>query len=65
MTQQSIAPPVLTSELAGGEWSASHPGRFTAGEMFPGTLRVGGWVAPRAGLDAMEKRKKYLAHAGT
>jgi hypothetical protein len=24
-----IAPPFLTSALDGGEWSASHPGRFT------------------------------------
>jgi hypothetical protein len=42
----------LTSALAGSEWSASHPGRFS-----PGTLRIGGWVGPRAGLHDMEKRK--------
>jgi hypothetical protein len=42
----------LTSALAGGEWSASLPGRFT-----PGTHWVGGWVVPTAGLDGMEKRK--------
>jgi hypothetical protein len=28
----------LTSALAGGEWSASRPGRFTPGERAPGTL---------------------------
>jgi hypothetical protein len=28
----------LTSALAGVEWSASRPGRFTAGERAPGTL---------------------------
>jgi hypothetical protein len=42
----------LTSALAGGEWSASCPGRFT-----PGTHWIGGWVGPRAGLDDVEKRK--------
>jgi hypothetical protein len=26
----------LTSALAGGEWSASRPGRFTPGERVPG-----------------------------
>jgi hypothetical protein len=47
----------LTSALAGGEWSASRPGRFTPGERAPGTHWIGGWVAPRAGLDDMEKWK--------
>jgi Rad3-related DNA helicase len=42
----------LTSALDGGEWSASRPGRFTSG-----TLSIGGWVDPRAGLDEVEKRK--------
>jgi hypothetical protein len=42
----------LTSPLAGGEWSASRPGRFA-----PGTHWIGGWVDPRAGLDDVEKRK--------
>jgi hypothetical protein len=47
----------LTSALAGGEWSASRPGRFTPGERDPGTHWIGGWVDPRAGLDGVEKRK--------
>jgi hypothetical protein len=47
----------LTSALAGGEWSASRPGRFTSGERAPGTYWIGGWVDPRAGLDDVEKRK--------
>jgi hypothetical protein len=34
----------LTSELAGGEWSASHPGRFTPGKRTPGAHWIGGWV---------------------
>jgi hypothetical protein len=47
----------LTSALAGGEWSASRPGRFTPGERAPGTHWIWGWVGPRAGLDNLEKRK--------
>jgi hypothetical protein len=47
----------LTSALVGGEWSASRPGRFTSGEIAPGTHWIGGWVDPKAGLDNMEKRK--------
>jgi hypothetical protein len=34
----------LTSALAGGEWSASQPGRFTLGKRAPGTNWIGGWV---------------------
>jgi hypothetical protein len=45
----------LTSALVGGEWSASRPGRFTAGEISPVTHRTGGWAEPTAGLDDMEK----------
>jgi hypothetical protein len=48
---------ILTSVLAGGEWLASHPGRFTPGERAPGTHWIGGWMNPRAGLDDVEKRK--------
>jgi hypothetical protein len=47
----------LTSALAGGEWSASRPGRYIPGERAPGTHRIGGWVDPRAGLDDVEKGK--------
>jgi hypothetical protein len=47
----------LTSAVAGGEWSASRPCRFTPREKAPGTHWIGGWVDPRAGLDNMEKRK--------
>jgi hypothetical protein len=47
----------LTSALAGGEWSASLPGRFTPGGRAPGTHWIGGWVDPRAGLDDVKKRK--------
>jgi hypothetical protein len=44
----------LTSAIV-GEWSASRPGRFTPGEIAPGTHWTGGWVGPRAGLDDMQK----------
>jgi hypothetical protein len=46
-----------TSTLDGGEWSASRPGRFTPRERAPGTHWIGGWVGPRAVLDAVAKRK--------
>jgi hypothetical protein len=46
---------LLTSALAGGEWSASRLGRFT-----PDSQWIGGWVNPRAGLDDMEKRKSAV-----
>jgi hypothetical protein len=49
----------LTSALAGGEWSTSRPGRFTAGERTPSTHWIGGWVDPRAGQDDLEKRKFF------
>jgi hypothetical protein len=47
-----IDPPFLTSELDGGEWSA-----LRSGYSPPRTHWVGGWVGPRAGLVAVEKRK--------
>jgi hypothetical protein len=47
----------LTLSLDGGEWSASHPGRFTPRERAPGTQCIGGWLGPRAVLDAVVKKK--------
>jgi hypothetical protein len=41
----------LTSALAGGEWSASRPCRFT-----PGTHWIGGWVVPIADLHDVETK---------
>jgi len=46
----------LTSELERGEWSVSSTGRFTPRERVPGTRWIGGWVGPRAGLDAVVSR---------
>jgi hypothetical protein len=49
-----------TSALDGGEWLASRPGRaLPQGKRPPGTHWTGGWVGPRAGLDA-EARGKIL-----
>jgi hypothetical protein len=42
----------VTSALDGGEWSASHPGRFTAEVRVYGTHCVGDWVDPKAILDS-------------
>jgi hypothetical protein len=47
----------LTSALAGGEWSASRPGRFTAEESAPGTHWIEGWAGLRPSPDDVEKRK--------
>jgi hypothetical protein len=47
---------LLILAVAAGEWSASHPGRFTPGTHWTGHW-TGGWVDPRAGLENMEKRK--------
>jgi hypothetical protein len=47
----------LILALDGDEWSASHPGRFTPGEIVPGTHWIEGWVGPRASLDVVEKKK--------
>jgi hypothetical protein len=43
----------LTSALDGGEWLASRPGRFVTREETSGTRWIGGWMGPRAVLDAV------------
>jgi hypothetical protein len=40
----------------GDESSASRSGLFRSGRRAPGTHWIGGWVEPRAGLNAAEKR---------
>jgi hypothetical protein len=45
---------LLTSALAGSEWSASRSGRFTPGERVPGTHWIEGCVDLRTGLDDLE-----------
>jgi hypothetical protein len=54
---EEIAPPLLTSELDGGECLASRPGRFTPGKKPPGTRGIEGWAGPRACVDNAKKRK--------
>jgi hypothetical protein len=49
----------LTSALAGGEWLASRPVRFT-----PGTHSIGGWVGPQS-RSGRRGEDKILDHIGT
>jgi hypothetical protein len=49
----------LTLALVGGEWSASRPDRFNPGERDTGTHRIGGFMGPRTGQNAAEKRKIF------
>jgi hypothetical protein len=49
---------ILTSVLDGGEWSASHPCRFTLKEIASGTNWIGR-AGPRGSLDTVEKRKIF------
>jgi hypothetical protein len=48
---------ILTSALAGGEWSASHPGDFTPRVRAPGTHWIAGCVGLRDNLGEAQKRK--------
>jgi hypothetical protein len=64
MGSEYIDPLFLTSALAGGEWPASRPGRFTPGGKSPRypldrTHWIGGWVDLRAGLDDLENIKFF------
>jgi hypothetical protein len=54
-----MARPFLTSELDRVEWSATRSCRFTPGEKFAGTHWIGGWVDPRAGVDAVKRSILY------
>jgi hypothetical protein len=47
----------LTLESDESEWSASRLGRFTPRWRAPVTHWIGGWVDPRAGLEAVVRRK--------
>jgi hypothetical protein len=48
----------LTSELDGGEWSVSHPCRFTPRERAPGIHCIGRWVSPGASVGSEEKNSQ-------
>jgi hypothetical protein len=49
---------LLTSAPDEGEWSALRLGRFIPREITPGTHWTGGWVRPRAGLNASVSKRK-------
>jgi hypothetical protein len=56
---RDIAPLFFTSALR--EWLASRLCRFNLEERALSTHWIGGWVGPRAGLYAVEKRKVLSA----
>jgi hypothetical protein len=41
------------------EWPVSCPGCFIPEERAPGAHWIGGWVGPRYGLDAVERKKIF------
>jgi hypothetical protein len=53
----SIIPSFLTYVLDGGAWLVSRLGNFIVVEIVTDFIWIGGWVAARVGLDAVEKRK--------
>jgi hypothetical protein len=53
----------LTSVLVGGEWTASHTGRFIPGKRSPGTHWIGGLVSLRTGLENVKRRQILLLPA--
>jgi len=50
-------PHILNLGLYGFEWSNTCPDCFTPMERDPDTHEIGSWLAPRRGLDMVEKRK--------
>jgi len=46
-----------TLALDDGDWSTSHPDRFTLGERSSGIRWIGGWEGLRDGADAAAKSK--------
>jgi hypothetical protein len=47
----------LTSELVGGEWWASRPGRFTPWGKSSQCHWIGEWAGHKTGMDAVENRQ--------
>jgi hypothetical protein len=56
----SIALRFLTLALEVGEWLASRPSHFIAGERTTDTHLIGGCVGPRDSLDGCKEDKKFL-----
>jgi hypothetical protein len=54
-----VTPYFLNLALVRGEWSASRLRRFNPAEYTPGTHWKVDCVGPRAGMDAVEKRKLF------
>jgi hypothetical protein len=48
-----IAQAFSTAVLEGDEWSVSYRDSFNRRERTPGIHWIGGWMSPRAGLDAV------------
>jgi hypothetical protein len=59
-----ITPPFLTSVLVEVSRQLQVPAALLPGEGAPGTHWIGGWVGPRADLNAMDKRK-FCASTGS
>jgi hypothetical protein len=57
-----IAQSFLTSTLGAREWLPSRRGHFNFRDICPDIHWIGGWVDPRVGLNAVEKRTIF--HAG-
>lgn len=51
-----LAPPFLTSEAEGSEWSSSRLGRLISGNRALGTHWIKGSVGPRGCLDVMKRK---------
>jgi hypothetical protein len=54
---------ILTSEVDGGEWSASRVCRLTHVQRSSGTHEIG-CVGPRGGLDVLDRRKIFFPLPG-
>ena len=52
-----IIPFILSLYSRWLEWSNSLSGRFPAAKLLPGTHYIGGWVGPRACVDAWKREK--------
>jgi hypothetical protein len=52
----------LIAASEGGEWSASRTGDFIPRERTPDAHWIGGWLGPRAGLNAVEREKFPSPH---
>jgi hypothetical protein len=50
----------LTSALGGVEWSVLRQSSFSCGVIDTGTHLIGGWVDPRACLDAVGKTQNSI-----